>query len=105
MLPALLLAQAVAGPVLPASPQPRAHIPCPPATDTTDVVVCAANPDRFRLKPLAPRPDPQALRPAELHLGSAVLAAEAEQATLTAGQQSRRLMMRLKLPLGRARRP
>ena len=104
MIP-LLLAQAVAGPFLPAAPRPASDKPCPIAIDSTDVVVCARNQAGFRLRPVAPLPEKQLLPKAELRIGSAALAAEAEQATLAGGQQSQRLMMRLKLPLGRKKRP
>ena len=105
MMIALLLAQAVAGPFLPAPPRPKSDAPCPVAVDTTDVVVCGRMDDRYRLPRLPVTAERQTLPKAEMRIGTAALAAEAEQATLAGGQQSQRLMMRLKLPIGRKKRP
>ena len=105
MLAPLLLAQAVAGPFLPAAPRPASDKPCPIATDTSDVIVCGRTDDRFRLPRLALEAERPALPKAEVRLGSAALAAEAEQATLANGAQSQRLMMRLKMPFGGKKRP
>ena len=96
---AIALLQAVAGPSLPVA-RARPVTPCP-VDQTGDVVVCARSPDAFRLKPLPPRPDEPAIPKAEIGLGGTRLAAEAEQATLAGGQQSQRLMLRWKIPLGR----
>lgn len=95
----LLLAQAISGPVLPVvrRPVPQA---CPPAGGADDVVVCARPQDEYRLQPLPPRPDEPLLPAAEIGLGGTRLAAEAEQATLAGGQQTKRLMVRWKIPLG-----
>ena len=98
----LLLAQAVAGPVHPAAVRPRSDAPCPIAA-TADVVVCARTAAHYRLRPPPPRPDKPILPKAQIGFGSAKLAAEAEQETLNQGLQARRLMVRLKLPLGRKR--
>jgi hypothetical protein len=95
-----LLAQAMAGPHLPAPPRPRSDAPCP-VGEAGDVVVCARNQDAYRLKPLPPRADEPALPKAEFGLGAARVAAETEQAQLAGGAQSKRLMIRWKLPLGR----
>ncbi|HEU0044695.1 hypothetical protein [Sphingomonas sp.] len=102
MLVALVLAQGAAGPVLPVVRSP-ATTRCP-VESGEEVVVCAQRQDSFRLQPLPPRPDEPAPTRAEIDLGSAKLSAEAEQATLASGQQSRRLMFRLKLPLGGGKR-
>ena len=99
MLVALMLVQAVSGPQLPAAPRPRSDAPCP-ITDTTEVVVCGRATDRFRLRRLPAEAERLGLPKAELRLGRAALAAEAEQATLAGGVQSQRLMLRLKLPFG-----
>ncbi len=100
----LLLTQAVAGPFLPVAPRPTPDRPCPVATDTADVVVCGRANDRFRLPRLPVAEDRQTLPKAATRLGSAVLAAEAEQATLAGGAQSQRLMIRLKTPFGGKKR-
>lgn len=100
MLGVLLLAQAVAGPVLPMPPRPRKGARCPVSSDPGDVVVCARDNDAYRLNPLPPRYDSPALPKAELGIGNNKLAAEAEHATLAGGAQSQRLMIRLKIPLG-----
>lgn len=99
----LFFAQAVAGPFLPAAPRPRSDAPCPVVTDTTDVVVCGRADDRYRLRAIPQDPERQGLPKAEVHLGNTALAAEAEQATLAGGQQSQRLMFRLKIPVGKKR--
>ena len=101
MIALVLVAQAVAGPQLPAPSRPRSDAPCPVVNDSDDVVVCGRSNDRYRLKPLPQGVERQGLPKAELNLGSAALAAEAEQAALAGGQQSQRLMVRLTLPLGR----
>lgn len=100
MLLAFALLQAVAGPPLPLTRRPVAT-PCPPAASTDDVVVCARSQDAYRLVPLPPRPDAPAVPKAEIAFGGGRLAAEAEQATMAGDQQSRRLMVRWKIPLGR----
>ena len=105
MMIALLLAQAVAGPFLPASPRPKSDAPCPVVLDTSDVVVCGRTDDRYRLPRLPMAVERQTLPKAETRIGAVGLAAEAEQATLAGGQQSQRLMMRLKLPIGGKKRP
>ena len=99
MLVAVALVQAVAGPSLPVARRPSAA-PCPVGA-TADVVVCARPQDSYRLKPLPPRADEPAIPKAAVGFAGGTLAAEAEQATLAAGQQSRRLMLRWKVPLGR----
>ena len=98
-----LIAQAVAGPMLPAPPRPRSDAPCP-VTATTDVVVCGRADDRYRLPRLPAEEEQAAIPKAEVRIGDAKLAAEAEQATLAGGQQSQRLMMRLKIPFGAKKR-
>lgn len=98
-----MMIQAVAGPFLPAAPRPRSDAPCPVVTGTSDVVVCGRADDRYRLRTLPLDPERQALPRAEVRLGNAALAAEAEQATLAGGQQSQRLMFRLKIPVGKKR--
>ena len=92
----------VAGPVLPAAPRPRSAAPCPVATDTADVIVCAPNQESYRLHPLAPRYQrEQGLPKAEVGVfGNAKLAAEAEQAGDGRGGVVNRAMVRLKIPLG-----
>ena len=101
----LLLAQAVAGLQLPAPPRPRSDAPCPISADTSDVVVCGRADDRYRLRRLPEEVRRGGLPKAEMRIGSAALAAEVEGATLADGQQSQRLMVRLKLPLGRKKPP
>lgn len=101
----LLLAQAVAGPRLPAPPRPRSDKPCPIVTDSTDVVVCGRTDDRYRLRPLPQALDEQLVPKAEMRIGNTALAAETEQAMLAGGQQSKRLMVRWKVPLGRKKQP
>lgn len=103
VLLAIALLQAVAGPVLPVTRRPAVS-PCPLAASTEDIVVCARPSDAYRLKALSPRADEPAIPKAEIGFAGGRLAAEAEQATLAGGQQSQRLMLRWKLPLGRKRR-
>lgn len=105
MIALLLLLQAVSGPHLSAPPRPRSDAPCPVATDSSDVVVCGRVNDRYRLRRLPEEVRREGLPRAETALGSATLAAEAEQATLAGGQQSQRLMIRLKIPMGGKKRP
>lgn len=95
----ILLIQAVAGPQLPAAPRPRSDKPCPLVV-TADVVVCGREDDRFRLPRLPDQKERDGLGRAETSIGPARIAAEAEQVALPGGQQSKRLMMRLKLPIG-----
>jgi hypothetical protein len=102
MIPLLLL-QAVAGPFLPAAPRPRSDKPCPVGVDPSEIVVCARDPEIFRLRPLPGDPPREGLPRAAVRVGDATLAAEAEQATLAGGAQSQRLMFRLKLPVGRGK--
>lgn len=98
---ALLLTQAVAGPVLPAPVRPRIGGSCPADAAPGDVVVCARDPDQYRLKPLpAGGPADPALPKAEIGLGRTKLAAEAEAAGLPGGIPVNRLMVRWKIPLG-----
>ena len=101
----LLFVQAVAGPFLPAAPRPASDAPCPIAADSADIVVCGRTDQRFRLPRVPAAEDRLALPKAQLRLGPAALAAEAEQATLAGGAQSQRLMMRLKIPFGGKKRP
>lgn len=95
----LALLQAVSGPVLPLPPRPRSDAPCP-IVNTADVVVCARPGDAYRLRPLPDRAEEPAIPKAEVRIGNTALAAETEQATLAGGQQSKRLMLRWKVPLG-----
>ncbi|MDR6788001.1 hypothetical protein J2Y58_001353 [Sphingomonas sp. BE138] len=99
-----LLQSAVAGPLV---SQPHARDPCTAPT-RGDVVVCGRRPDpeRYRLRPLDDRydPDAAALPKAETGIlgGRAALAAEAEAASV-GGVQSNRAMIRLKIPFGKSR--
>lgn len=101
----ILQAAALAGPMLPASkPAPR---PCVANQRTTDeVIVCGAGggQEQFRLRALPERysADPAALPKAETSIlgGKAKLAAETE-AIGVGGFQSKRAMVRLKIPLGK----
>lgn len=99
----LFLAQAVAGPVLPATPRPRRDMPCPVDADTDDVIVCARDPDAYRLHPVPERFRRGGLPEARIHLGSTALAAETEAAGLPGGVPINRIMFRLKIPLGAKR--
>jgi hypothetical protein len=95
---ALVLLQAVAGPVLPAAPRPASDRPCPADTSTDEVVVCGRRDnEQFRLRPLAEGPEAWRVPRAQLKVGDAALAAETEAASV-GGFQSNRLMLRLKLP-------
>ena len=105
MIAAFVFAQAVAGPYLPALPRPRLDAPCPVAAESGDVVVCGRNDDHYRLHPLPEQAQRDGLPKAEVRIGNAKLAAEAEQATLAGGQQSPRMMVRLKMPFGGKKRP
>lgn len=97
-----MLAQAVAGPMLP--PRPRSDAPCPVAADPQEVVVCARDQESFRLRPL-PGPDSDLGLPrARTSLAGGTLAAEAEQGMLANGQSVPRLMLRWRVPIGRKRR-
>ncbi|VXC61041.1 hypothetical protein [Sphingomonas sp. 8AM] len=95
----------VAGPLL---DKPAVADPCRAPTGN-DVVVCGRrpDPDRYRLRPLTDRydPDAPAFPKAETGIigGRAALVAEAEAATV-GGVQSNRAMIRLKIPLGKSRR-
>lgn len=64
-------------------------------------MVCARNQDAYRLKPLPSEPDEPAIPKAEFGVGRARVAAETEQTQLAGGAQSKRLMIRWKLPIGR----
>lgn len=98
----LVLAQVVAGPVLPAprAPASPAEGTCPPAVTADEVVVCG-RPDQeaFRLRPLPPRYTDPTLPKAETGLfgGAAKAAVEVENAGI-GGVPSNRLMFRLKTP-------
>ena len=96
----LLLAQAIAGPVLPAVATPHVRQRCPTDLSPDEVVVCARDPDAYRLKAVAPTAVGDGLPPAAVRIGKSTLAAEAEQAQLLGGAQSQRLMVRLKVPFG-----
>ena len=98
MLLAFVLAQ-VAGPALPVHARPAA-IPCP-TEPTDDVVVCARSQESFRLRSVPPAETRPAVPKAEIGFAGGKLAAEAEQVELLAGQQSKRLMIRWTVPLGR----
>ena len=101
----LILQSAVAGPLL---SKPVAPDPCRASTGN-DVVVCGRRPnaERYRLRPLSDRydPDAPALPKAETGIlgGRATLAAEAEAASV-GGVPGNRAMIRLKIPLGKSRR-
>ena len=99
-----LFAQAVAGPMLPAPPRPRSDAPCPVDADSSDVIVCARDPDAYRLHPVPARFQRDGLPKAELRLGNMALAAETEAAGLPGGVPSNRIMLRLRIPLGGKRR-
>ncbi len=99
-----LLQATVAGPLLDKPPAPD---PCArPAAG--DVVVCGrrADPQRYRLRPLGDRysADAAALPKAETGIlgGRAALAAEAEAGSV-GGVPSNRVMIRLRIPLGKLR--
>ena len=91
--------QVVAGPVLPAARPRRADAPCPVAQAASDeVVVCGRDDDRYRLKPLPPRPDKPPIPRAAMALpGGGKAAAEVEQGSV-GGVPSNRLMLRLSRP-------
>lgn len=98
----LVVAQAVAGPVLlaPQVSASQAERACPPVVATEDeVVVCGrSDQEAFRLRPLPPRYVDPTLPKAEAELlGAAKAAVEAEDATV-GGFQSNWLMFRLKMP-------
>lgn len=95
------MTQAVAGPHLPAPPRPRSDKPCPVSAEPGDVVVCARSQDAYRLKPLPSAPDEPVIPKAEFGLGATRVAAETEQTQLAGGAQSKRLMVRFKIPIGR----
>ncbi len=105
MLMTLVFVQAVAGPFLPAAPRPRSDKPCPVVAGSTDVVVCGRNDDRYRLRTMPQEEERLAIPKAETHIGNTALAAETEQVMLAGGQQSKRLMVRWKVPLGRKKQP
>ena len=91
--------QAFAGPPAPVVPHAAPVAPtCPTSPDPDDVVVCAGDPDRFRLKPLPPRVAGPVLPKAETRVfGNAKVAAETEAASV-GGFVSNRAMVRLKVP-------
>lgn len=69
-------------------------------TATEDIVVCGtADPDRFRLKKIAPRYVEPPVR-ATTQLGPGELSVEAEQRSLP-GAESPAAMVRFRMPLGR----
>lgn len=100
MLLLALVAQAAAGPHLPAPPRPPSDKPCPVGALSGDVVVCARSQNAYRLKPLPPRANEPALPPAAIRIGDTTLSAEAEQSGLPGGIPVNRAMLRLKIPLG-----
>lgn len=103
MLTVLLLIQGVTGPILPPPRRPAVAGACP-VGDPGDVVVCARDPDAYRLKPLPPHPDQPALPEAAVQIGDTRLKAEAEQVGLEGGAQSQRMMLRLAIPIGGRKR-
>ncbi len=93
----LFLAQAVAGPNLPAPPRPRSDAPCPVASGD-EVVVCGRADDRYRLRPLPAGADKPAIPKAEIGLGHGTrLGVEAEQGQDAQGGPINRAMVRLKI--------
>lgn len=93
----MLLAQAVAGPTLPAPPRPRSDAPCPLATGD-EVVVCGRADDHYRLRPLPARADEPAITKAEIGLSHGTrLGVEAEQGQDAQGGPINRAMVRLKI--------
>lgn len=96
----LLLAQAVAGPRLPAPPRPRSDKPCPIVIDSTDVVVCARDQESFRLHPAPTAPEREGLPKAQVRIGDVAVAAEGEAVGLPLGYFTNRAMVRLRIPIG-----
>lgn len=73
--------------------------PCGADPDPEEVVVCARGNEQFRLRPLPPRPERSVIPKAETRLfGQVVGAVEAEQVGLDNGMQSKRMMLKLKMP-------
>ena len=94
-----IVLQVVSGPVLPVVRPRRSDAPCaatPAASD--EVVVCGRDDDRYRLKPLPPRPQEPLIPKAAMALpGGGRAAAEVEQGSV-GGVASNRLMLRLSKP-------
>ena len=91
--------QVISGPVLPVT-RPRRYEAPSPATPTAsdELVVCGRNDDRYRLKPLPPRPEEPLIPKAAMALpGGGKAAAEVEQGSV-GGVPSNRLMLRLSKP-------
>ena len=91
--------QVVAGPVLPVARPRRSDAPCPVAQAAGDeVIVCGRNDDRYRLKPLPPRPEAPLIPEAAMVLpGGGKATAEVEQGSV-GGVASNRVMLRLSKP-------
>ncbi|WP_419809622.1 hypothetical protein [Sphingomonas sp.] len=98
-MPVVILVQAVAGPFLPAPSRPRGDAPCPPPSADGEVVVCARDQERYRLRTpptVDGRDGPP--RAAVRVFGDAKLGAEAEQGRDAQGGPINRIMVRLKVP-------
>lgn len=97
----LMVGLQAAGPPAPVTPMKlQIAKPCPAATETGDIVVCARSNEADRLRPL---PEKYVRRDgppkAEVRVfGDAKLAAEAEQGADAQGGPINRAMIRLKLP-------
>ncbi len=102
----LLFALQAAGPPAPIPPKPRSDKPCPVARPGEDIVVCARPQDEFRLKPLPERYIAERTPPkAQVAIpGVGTVSAEAEQGADAQGGAINRAMIRLKVPLGGAKR-
>ena len=99
-----IMAQAVAGPVLPMPRKPATGRHCPPSDTGDEVVVCGRSAEAERLRPIPDYGAKDGLPRAATDIaGVGTLSGEVEQAGV-GGFPSNRAMMRLKIPLGGASR-
>ena len=95
----VVLAQAVAGPVLPAPRKPATNRHCPPGDSGDEVIVCGRSSEADRLRPIPDYGEKGGLPRAAVAVpGVGTASAEVEQAGVS-GFPSNRIMMRLKIPL------
>jgi hypothetical protein len=101
-----MIALQVAGPPAPGPAKGVPERPCPAARPGDEIVVCARPNDVHRLKPLPQRFTAERAPPkAEAAIaGVGTVAAEVEQARDAQGAPINRAMMRLRIPLGGAKR-
>lgn len=89
----------IVGPVLTVPRPLRTATECRPAAADGDIVVCGRTESPYRLKKLPDRAEEPILPKAETTLiGNVKVAAETEAATMLGGAQSKRAMIRFKIP-------